>query len=46
MSNKGLCGTCFFEKKCDLPKKFPVWNCEEFRSEEFKQATKKGAKKK
>jgi hypothetical protein len=30
MKNKGLCSTCSNDKDCDFPRKFPVWQCEEF----------------
>lgn len=30
MQNKGLCQTCVESKACCLPKKLPVWECEEF----------------
>jgi len=27
---KGLCSTCEHDKDCAFPRKFPVWECEEF----------------
>jgi len=31
MEKKGLCMTCIKFKECIFPKKFPVWECDEFR---------------
>jgi len=33
MEKKGLCVTCENDKGCTFPRKFPVWQCEEFSSE-------------
>ena len=30
MKTKGLCSTCVNDKECTFPRKFPVWQCEEF----------------
>jgi hypothetical protein len=30
MKKKGLCSTCLHDRDCDFPRKFPVWQCEEF----------------
>jgi hypothetical protein len=30
MKKKGLCSTCANDKDCDFPRKFPIWQCEEF----------------
>ena len=30
MVKKGLCITCTSDKTCTFPRKFPVWQCEEF----------------
>ncbi|MFH1798476.1 MAG: hypothetical protein ABH844_03940 [Candidatus Omnitrophota bacterium] len=30
MEEKGLCGTCSRDKECAFPRKFPIWQCEEF----------------
>ena len=30
MEKKGLCSTCVHDKDCTFPRKFPVWQCEEF----------------
>ncbi len=30
MQKKGLCITCINDKTCTFPRKFPVWQCEEF----------------
>ena len=30
MEKKGLCITCANDKTCTFPRKFPVWQCEEF----------------
>ena len=30
MVKKGLCITCANDKTCTFPRKFPVWQCEEF----------------
>lgn len=30
MEKKGLCHTCVNDKDCTFPRKFPVWQCEEF----------------
>ncbi len=34
MVKKGLCITCVNDKTCTFPRKFPVWQCEEFSDEE------------
>jgi hypothetical protein len=39
MKKKGLCSTCTNDKDCDFPRKFPVYQCEEFNGYE---ATPKG----
>lgn len=33
---KGLCVTCINDKGCTFPRKFPVWQCEEFTGDEPK----------
>ncbi len=30
MEKKGLCINCTHDKDCSFPRKFPVWQCEEF----------------
>lgn len=30
MVRKGLCISCVNDKTCAFPRKFPVWQCEEF----------------
>lgn len=30
MQTKGLCTTCFNDETCTFPRRFPVWQCEEF----------------
>ncbi|MCK4326310.1 hypothetical protein KAW55_06095 [bacterium] len=30
MKKKGLCSTCVNDKGCTFPRRFPVWQCEEF----------------
>ena len=34
MVKKGLCETCVNDKTCTFPRKFPVWQCEEFSDKE------------
>jgi len=36
MEKKGLCSTCTHDKDCTFPRKFPVWQCEEFSGYELK----------
>ena len=36
MEEKGLCTTCIHDKGCAFPRNFPVWQCEEFTTEEPK----------
>lgn len=36
MEKKGLCSTCVHDKECTFPRKFPVWQCEEFSGYELK----------
>lgn len=31
--NKGLCSTCINDKHCSFPRRFPVWQCEEYNRE-------------
>jgi len=30
MQKKGLCTNCVNDKACTFPRRFPVWQCEEF----------------
>jgi len=30
MQTKGLCTNCVNDKTCTFPRRFPVWQCEEF----------------
>jgi sporulation-control protein spo0M len=30
MQKKGLCTNCVNDKTCTFPRRFPVWQCEEF----------------
>ena len=48
MDEKGLCSTCVHDKKCAFPRRFPVWQCEEFSNYESKpiKAKKVGREKK
>jgi hypothetical protein len=39
MEKKGLCSTCIHDKECTFPRKFPVWQCEEFTTGETKSQT-------
>ena len=36
MDKKGLCSTCTHDKGCTFPRRFPVWQCEEFSDYETK----------
>jgi hypothetical protein len=45
MKKKGLCSTCSNDKDCTFPRKFPVWQCEEFNGYEIKSKKKKKIKK-
>jgi len=36
MEKKGLCSTCIYDEECTFPRKFPVWQCEEFSDYELK----------
>jgi len=38
MEKKGLCSTCVQDKGCAFPRRFPVWQCEEFTDYETKPA--------
>ena len=38
MEKKGLCSICVNDKECTFPRKFPVWQCEEFQNYEPKPA--------
>ena len=40
MVKKGLCITCANDKTCTFPRKFPVWQCEEFSEYVTKAETK------
>ena len=40
MEKKGLCITCANDKTCIFPRKFPVWQCEEFSEYVTKAETK------
>lgn len=39
MIKKGLCSTCSNDKECSFPRKFPVWQCEEFDGYKIKTAS-------
>ena len=41
---KGLCITCVHDKGCTFPRKFPVWQCEEFTDVESKPTKRKKKK--
>jgi hypothetical protein len=45
MIKKGLCSTCSNDKDCAFPRKFPVWQCEEFNGYKTKNARINDAKK-
>ena len=38
MERKGLCSSCIHDEDCTFPRKFPVWQCEEFSDYEPKSA--------
>jgi hypothetical protein len=42
-NNKGICSICINDKHCALPRRFPVWQCEEYadRQPQMKRAQKK-----
>jgi len=47
MEKKGLCSTCTHDKDCTFPRKFPVWQCEEFEGfEPIPAKMRKGKRKK
>jgi hypothetical protein len=45
MRKKGLCSACINDKECSFPRKFPVWQCEEFEGYEKKTLKNKEKKK-
>jgi hypothetical protein len=45
MIKKGICSTCSNDKDCSFPRKFPVWQCEEFNGYEIKTTRKDYIKK-
>jgi hypothetical protein len=46
MIKKGLCSTCTNDKACTFPRKYPVWQCEEFNGYETTDRKTKYNKKK
>ena len=38
---KGLCQGCVDDKDCALPRKYPIWFCEEFKSQKPQDKEKK-----
>jgi hypothetical protein len=45
MKKKGLCSSCINDRECSFPRKFPVWQCEEFKGYEKKDIKKQRKRK-